>query len=78
MYQCNIDTRDIYHLLRRTSGQRITIPQIVYFDIFDVVAICYIHFAIDRAGAIASIRRGRLGCWSRAVGLGTNQHMQSQ
>lgn len=52
IYQWNIDTRSIYHLLRRTFGQCITITEVIDFDVFDIVAIRNIHLTIDCACAI--------------------------
>jgi hypothetical protein len=57
------NTRSIYHLLRRTFGQCVTIAEVIDFDVFDVVAIIHVHLPIYMRGAIvcssiSSWRRG--------------------
>lgn len=50
--------RNIYHLLRGAFGQCISIPQIIDFDILNVVAIRDIHITINIA-----CTRARIGVW---------------
>lgn len=38
---------DLYHFLCRSLGQRIAIPQIIHFNIFNVIAIRNVHFAVE-------------------------------
>lgn len=60
-------SKDIYHLLSGAFSQCIAVPQIVDFNVFDIVTIGDIDFAIEIACALAS--RGRRGLWERACGL---------
>lgn len=38
--------RSIYHLLCRTFSQRITISQVIYFNVFDVVTVSDVDVAV--------------------------------
>ena len=49
--------KDIYRLLSRALGQCIPIPQIVDFDVFDVVTILLVDFGFELACALAGGRR---------------------
>ena len=51
----------IYHSLRRALGQRITVAQIVDFNIFDVVSVCYVDTVLELASALGSRGRGFRG-----------------
>lgn len=42
--------KNIYHLLCRAFGQCVPISQIIDLNVFDVVAICDVHIAIDITG----------------------------
>lgn len=57
--------RDIYHLLGRTFGQGVAIPQVIDFNVFDVVTICDINLAVDFARALPRGRSGRFGSRGR-------------
>ena len=48
----------IYHLLCSAFSQCVSILKIVDLDVFDVIAVCDIHVAIDVARA-----RARWSCW---------------
>lgn len=54
----------IYHFLSRPFGQEVSVPKIVDFDIFDIVAVGNVHLAVDstgsgRAAGVAGTRRRR-------------------
>lgn len=53
MYQWNINTRSIYHLLCRAFGQCVAISQIVDFNISNVVAVRNIHLTVHQSCAVA-------------------------
>lgn len=41
------NTRSIYHLLSRAFGQCVSVPEIIDFDITNVVAVSNVHVAVD-------------------------------
>ena len=53
--------KSIYHLLCRAFGQCVSVPEIVDFDVFDVIAVCDINFAVNIAGTLARGGGGSLG-----------------
>lgn len=46
-HQC-FRIRSIYHFLCRPLGQEVTVPQVIDFDILNVVTICNVHLRIER------------------------------
>ena len=52
LYQWNIDTRSIYHLLCGAFCQCVPVTKVVYFNILYVVSIRNIHLTIDRARTV--------------------------
>jgi hypothetical protein len=58
--------QDIYHLLSRAFRQCVAIPQVIDFDIFDIVTILLVNLSIDLANALS---RGRPVFCYRTFGL---------
>lgn len=56
--------KSIYHLLCRAFCQSVSVPKIVDFDVFDVIAIGNVDLAVDVARTLA--RRGRRSLGRRA------------
>jgi hypothetical protein len=46
------NTRSIYHLLSISFGQCITIAQVIYYDVFDVIAIGHVHLTVYMCSAV--------------------------
>lgn len=73
---CNISSkaRSIYHLLCRSFGQRISIPEIVDFDVFDIVAIGHVYVAVNLAntGTARGLWSSCIRCSSFWSGRGLN------
>ena len=56
-----VHVKVIYHLLSRALGQRVPIPEIVDFNIFDVVTILLVHVGFEFADALARGMRSIFG-----------------
>ena len=59
--------KSIYHLLCRAFGQCVSVPEIVDFDVFDVITVCDIDLAINIAGTLARGGGGGLGCRAQCL-----------
>ena len=59
--------KSIYHLLCRAFGQCVSVPEIVDFDVFDVITVCDIDLAVNIAGTLARGGGGGLGCRAQCL-----------
>ena len=60
-------TKDIYHFLCRSFGERVAVAQVVDFDVPDVVSVCDVNITVDIARALARGMCGRLRSWARGL-----------
>jgi hypothetical protein len=42
------EIKSIYHFLCRALGKEVTVPQVIDFDILNIVAICNVHLSVER------------------------------
>lgn len=72
-YQQDITGVFIYHLLRGTLGEKVTVAQIVHFDVLDVISVRDVDPIVELSGGMAC--RG-YGFDSGARGLDRVSHQQ--
>jgi hypothetical protein len=60
-------SRSNYHSLSGTLGEGVSVPQVIDFDILDVISICDVHLTVDSGRRVGVGIGGRSR--SRASGL---------